>query len=81
MPAKKAGTASLKSLHSISLNEEVIITPTATRAGAVAANGTALTKVARKADTAEADGDDYRSESCTSSRAYTGGAFNESRCV
>ena len=53
MPAKKAGTASLKSLHSISLNEEVIITPTATRAGAVAANGTALTKVARKADTAK----------------------------
>ena len=53
IPAKKAGTASLKSLHSISLKEDVIITPTATRAGAVAAKGTALTNVARKADIAK----------------------------
>lgn len=50
---EESGTASLKSLHSISLKEDVIITPTATRAGAVAAKGTALTNVARKADIAK----------------------------
>ena len=32
MPAKKAGTASSKSSQQISLKEEVIITPTATKA-------------------------------------------------
>ena len=48
-PAKNAGTASAKFSQSISLNAEVIITPTTTSAGAVAAMGTALTKVARKA--------------------------------
>ena len=41
--------ASLKSVHSISLNEESIIIPTITSAGAVAADGTALTNVDRNA--------------------------------
>ena len=45
-PAKKARTASEKSSHLMSRNAEVIITPTTTRAGAVAAEEMALTKVA-----------------------------------
>ena len=53
MPAKKAGMASSRSFHLISRKEDVIITPTRTRAGAVAAKGTALTKVARKAEMAK----------------------------
>ena len=52
-PAKKAGTASDKSFHSISLNDDVIMTPTMTRAGAVAAYGTALINDAKKADRAK----------------------------
>ena len=39
IPAKKAGMAWEKSSQAISLNEEVIITPTITKAGAVAALG------------------------------------------
>ena len=49
MPAKKAGTASLKLSHLISRKDSIIITPITTRAGAVAANGMALTKAARNA--------------------------------
>ena len=52
-PAKNAGTASLKSLQLISLKDDTIIIPTATSAGAVAAEGTALTKVAKNADNAK----------------------------
>ena len=51
--AKKAGTASLKSDHLMSLKEEVMRIPTTTSTGAVAAYGTALMKVARKADRAK----------------------------
>ena len=48
-PAKKAGMASSKSAHLISAKDEIIIIPTTTKAGAVAAEGIALTKVERKA--------------------------------
>ena len=53
IPAKNAGRASSKSLQSISLKEDAIRTPTITRAGAVAAEGTALTKAAKKAERAK----------------------------
>lgn len=53
MPAKNAGTASSKSFQSISLNEDIIIIPTTTSAGAVAAEGTALMNDAKNEETAK----------------------------
>ena len=50
IPVKNAGIASSRLLQSISLNDDAIIMPTITSTGAVAAAGTALTKVLRKAD-------------------------------
>ena len=52
-PVKKAGIASARSVHSISLNADSIIIPTITRAGAVAAEGMALINVAKNALTAK----------------------------
>ncbi len=49
IPAKNAGIASSKSSHLISENADNIIIPTAINAGAVAAEGTALTKLAKNA--------------------------------
>src|SRR5690554_6468087 len=49
IPAKNAGTASMKSSHLISLKEESIMIPTIISAGAVAAEGTALISGAKKA--------------------------------
>ena len=49
IPAKKAGTASVKSSQSISLNADNIIIPTATKAQLVAADGIALTSGAANA--------------------------------
>ena len=49
IPAKKAGTASSKSFQLISVNDETIMHPTITSAGAVAAEGIALTNDDKKA--------------------------------
>ncbi len=48
-PVKNAGIASSSSDQLISLNDESIIIPTMTRAGAVAADGIALINVAKNA--------------------------------
>ena len=49
IPVKNAGTATVRSLQSMSLKEAVIRIPTTTNTGAVAAAGTALTKVLKNA--------------------------------
>ena len=52
IPAKNAGSASPISVQSMSLKEEIIRIPTITRTGAVAADGTILTKLERNAERA-----------------------------